>query len=217
MERYFIFDKFNTWYDWGFILTAKDIPDAEPNENYVELDGADGSIDLSEALTGHITYKDRTISASFWTNEGTYSDREKLIRDIVRDLHGRKIKIVEPDDSQHYFYGRLKLKKKINIIPYATLDFEAVCDPWRYCMNETTRRVDVSGNSIDTVITNNGAKILTPSITISGDITITYGDTVLSLSDGTYKITGFELQRGVNIISVSGDGYAEFRYREGDL
>lgn len=218
MARYFIFDKFNTWYDWGFILTGKDIPDAEPNVNYVKLDGADGTLDLSESLTGHVTYQDRTISAAFWTDQGTYSDREKLIRDIVRELHGHKIKIVEPDDPEHYFYGRFVVTSKRNIIPFAEIEVEMICEPWRYSQNETTRRIDVTNQSgFDVVLMNHGAKVLTPLVTVSGNINISYGDTDLILSEGVYQISDLRLTHGVNVVNVSGDGYVIFTYREADL
>ena len=76
-------------------------------------------MDLSDALTGEITYQDRIVSASFWTDEGTYDNRSLLIRNIVTKLHGKKIKIIEPDDLTHYFLGRVKVKKTSNILPYA--------------------------------------------------------------------------------------------------
>ena len=70
MERYFVLDKYNTWYDWRLICTAKDVTPPEPKTYYVELDGMDGTLDLSESLTGEISYKDRTVSAAFFTNNG---------------------------------------------------------------------------------------------------------------------------------------------------
>ena len=217
MERYFILDKFNTWYDWRLILTAKNITPPEPKTNYVQIDGMSGSLDLSESLTGEITYQDRTITATFWTDNGTYKEREKLLRDIRIALHGRKIKIVEPDDPEHYFYGRVKIKSENNILPYAELSLEFTCEPWRYSLNDTVREVEATETVTSVVINNNGLKTLSPVISVKGNATINYNNTDTTLSDGDYKISDIKLRHGFNIIGVSGSGTVSFTYKEADL
>lgn len=218
MNRFFILDKFNTWYDWRLIITAKSITPPDPKTNYVKLDGMSGTLDMSEALTGEITYNDRTITASFWTDHGNRKDREALLRKITASLHGKKIKIVEPDDPNHYFYGRVKIKSQNNNLAYAEFTIEAVCDPWRYAIEETVRRVSVNSAAVtNVVINNNGVKTLCPSITVVGAVDITYNGITASLTDGVYKISDIKLYYGVNIISVSGNGSVAFTYKEADL
>ncbi len=218
MERYFILDNFNTWYDWNLILTSKSITPPEPKTNYVAIDGMNGTLDMSEALTGEITYNDRTITMKFWTDHGTRDEREQLLNDIRLALHGRKIKIIEPDDPDHYFYGRIKIKSEENIIPYAEFTIEATCEPWRYANEDSNRHVIVSPNeSIDVVIINQGKKTITPTIAITGAITVAYGDTSATLSDGSYKISDLNLRRGTNVLNVSGNGAITFTYKEASL
>lgn len=220
MERYFILGQFNTFYDWRFILTAKDITPPEPKTNYVDISGMDGSLDLSEALTGGITYKDRTISASFWTSEGTYDERTILLRGITAALHGKKLRIVEPDDPGHYFYGRVKIKSVQNILPYATFTIEATCEPWRYANNETVRTVNVSGESkTDIIINNNGMRTVSPVVDIVADenLEITYDNTTIWLTTGSYRVPDLKLYQGANVVSVLGNGSISFTYREAVL
>lgn len=216
MERYFIFDKFNTFYDWNLILTAKSITPPEPNTHYVNIDGMSGSLDLSEALTGEITYKDRTIKASFWTNDGNHKAREKLLREIIRKLHGKKVRIIEPDDTEHYFIGRINIKEENNTMAYMTFSIEAICEPWRYAMTDTVRIVDVAEKT-DVVILNNGVKTLSPMIRVTGEVNIVYEDISVQLSAGTYKISDIKLKQGFNIIKITGSGSVTFTYREADL
>lgn len=217
MERYFILDKFNTWYDWRLILTAKSITPPEPKTNYVVIDGMSGSLDLSEALTGEITYQDRTITAKFWTDTGTRKDREKLLKDIRIALHGHKVKIIEPDDPEHYFYGRVKITSEFNNLSYAEFSIECICDPWRYSINDTVRKVEVTETVTSVVINNNGAKTLYPVISVKGNVLITYNNVNTTLSDGDYKISDIKLPHGFNIIDVSGNGSVTFMYKEADL
>ena len=218
MERFFILDKYNTWYNWRLILTAKDVTPPEPKTNYVELDGMSGSLDLTEALSGEVTFADRNLSASFWTDEGTRKDRETLRTQIITALHGRKVKIIDPDDPEHFFNGRVSVKSWKNILPYAELSIEATCEPWRYALEESKRRVDVTGSSpVDIVIQNHGVKTLCPSIRVDGSVTISYKGSDITLTDGTYRIPEIKLRSGANIVTLSGDGSIAFTYREAIL
>lgn len=217
MERYFTIGDFNTWYDWSLVLTAKDVTPPEPKENYVNLDGMNGTLDLSESLTGEVTYEDRKISATFWTDKGTREDRVKLIRDIIAAVHGRKLRIVEPDDPDHFFKGRVKVKSYNNILPYAEIKVEITCEPWRYAIEESTRTVEINGDPVDIVIRNNGVKTLSPTIVVSGSITIILGDDETTLADGSYRLTAVKLRQGINVLKVSGSGSASIIYREADL
>lgn len=215
--RFFIFDKFNTWHDWRLTLTAKDVTPPEPKTNYVALDGMSGTLDLSEALTGEVAYDDRTVTASFWTSEGTFLERVMLLGEIDRALHGKKVKIVEPDDPDHYFLGRIKVKSQTHDQVHAEFTIEATCEPWRYAMEETERLVQVNGNAVDVVIHNNGVRTLCPDIKVTGSITLTYGGASVTLSNGTYKVADIKLRQGVNVVGVSGRGSATFIYREAGL
>lgn len=134
------------------------------------------------------------------------------------DLHGKKIQIIEPDDPAHYFYGRVSIKETSNILPYATIELEATCEPWRYHRNVTVRRVDVNSSDItEAVISNNGVKTLCPEITVTGNIKLHYNGSEIPLAKGTYKIREIRLKSGVNLIGVSGAGSVSFLYREADI
>lgn len=221
-HRYFILDKFNTWADWHCTLTAKDIPDAEPKTNYVNIEGAHGTLDLTEALAGGPVYSDRTISASFMCSEGDHKERETLLREIRKALHGRKIQIIEPDDPTHYFLGRVKIKASMNHMAYLEFTIEAVCDPWRYAVNETNRVV----NSLEDVTTsivlhNYGIKVLRPTLRVvgtgSGAVAITCRGVTTELGDGSYYMDTVKLAPGANVVEITGAGVVTFIYREADL
>lgn len=213
MKRAFQFDKYNTAYDWGLLLTAKDLTPPDPKTNYVQLDGMSGSLDLSEALTGEVAYNDRTLTASFVSTDGTFAERVVLLRDVTAALHGRKVRIVDPDDLEHYLLGRCKVKA-VQTPSYMELSIEATCEPWRYAINETERRVDAPG---DVVIRNEGSRTVCPVLTVTGTVSITVNGATSKLDTGDYKITDLRLVPGVNVVGVSGTGSVTFTYREADL
>lgn len=219
-RRYFILDKFNTWYNWHCTLTAKEIQDAEPKTNYVNIDGANGTLDLSESLAGGPVYSDRTIAASFMCSEGTHKERERLLREIRRALHGRKIQIIEPDDPEHYFLGRVKIKEHKNHQAYLEFTIEATCDPWRYAVNETVRKVEVKDSTVVFVVNNNGSKTLTARLIGA----YTAKSTILTCHGISWDLRGTgmntifpKLYPGVNVFELSGYGGIELAYREADL
>lgn len=216
MERFFMLDKYNTWADWNLVLTAKDITPPEPKTNYVSLDGMHGTLDLTEALTGEVTYNDRTISASFWTCEGTATDRARLLKTITTALHGKKIKVIEPDDPYHYYVGRLMIKKSANVLAYMEFEVEILCEPWRYDLTESERLVEVT-DKVDVVICNNGVRTLTPTVKVTGEVRITHDDATVTLTDGSYKITNLKLYQGANVFTLEGNGSVTFVYTEADL
>lgn len=216
MKRQFIIDGMNSWYDWRCTLTEKETPNPEPKTNYLELDGMSGTLDLSESLTGEIAYSDRTVEASFMTSEGSYEERRARMQQIRTALHGKKVELIDPDDPDHYFYGRVQIKDCKNYPSYSEFTIEAVCDPWRYAIEETDRRVEVS-ERVDVVICNNGVKTLCPKITVEGSVALTYEGGSIDLSDGVYLIADIKLKHGSNVIGLSGAGVVTFNYREAGL
>lgn len=213
MERYFILGDFNTWYDWNLILTAKDITPPEVKTNYVELDGMSGTLDLTEALSGEPTYKDRKITATFWTDKGNRAEREKLLRDITIALHGRKIEVIEPDDPTHYFIGRVTITSSKNILPYLEFSVEITCDPWRYAIDESARYASVNNSETVIIIWNEGAKTLSPTVTVTGTATING----VQVNEGAWKLSNLKLTHGSNVIRISGVADVRISYREADL
>ena len=216
MRRYFIISNTNTWYDLRLTLTAKDTTDPEPKTNYVELDGMSGTLDLSEALTGEVAYSDRTVTASFWTSEGTREDRDALLRRVTAEWHGKRVQIIEPDDPDHFFVGRVKVKNVQRSLVHAAFDIEATCEPWRYALHETERLVQVNGQA-SVVINNSGVKSLTPSLSVTGTVSVTVNGATSKLTAGSYQITDLRLHQGVNVVAVDGKGSVTFTYREATL
>lgn len=216
--RHFYFGKYHTWNDWGLVLTGKSIPDPEPKTNYIELDGVSGSLDITEALTGEVAYNDRTIAATFSASRGTYQEREAVRRQIAAAIHGRKVQIIEPDDPEHYFLGRVIVKDGTRHASYSTFTLEAVCEPWRYAMEESTRRVEVTAaNPQDVVFHNSGVKTLCPDIQVEGSVTLTFEGGTVDLQTGTYKVADIKLRQGDSVVGVSGAGAVTFTYREATL
>lgn len=219
MERCFLFGSYDTWNDWGLLLTAKtDLEPPRVKTNYVDIEGMSGSVDLSEALSGEPTYEDRSFSASFCACDGSYEERHALLDAVISAIHGRKMKIIEPDDPSHYLYGRCSVKNVSHAVSHSTFAVDMRCDPWRYNHEETVQIIPVGSDSpADVRICNGGRKTVCPDITVSGQVTFTCGGFTSSATTGKYKVTTFKLYQGENVVQVKGSGTLTLTYREANL
>lgn len=207
------FGDYHTVDDWGLILTEKEIQTPTPKIVTVNIDGRDGDLDLSRALTDDIKFNNREASFSFLVTEGSQSDRSYMIQTIVNAIHGQRLQIIEPDFPYLYLVGECSVTEVHNDKAYGSFTVEATCEPYRYYIDEVRRVFNVS-DTITGMITNTGRKVLTPEIIIEGDVTIKFDNTTVSLSTGTYKLPSLILKPGVTALTLSGSGVATFVYRE---
>lgn len=211
------FGNYHTVADWGLILTAKTINPPTPKIVTVNVDGRDGTLDLSRALTGDIKFNDRVASFSFLVTEGSQSDREYMIHTIINALHGQRLRIIEPDFPYLYLVGECSVNNVKNTKAYGSFTVSATCEPYKYLIDEINRTIALSTTPTSVVLNNTGRKILIPTVTVSDSALLVIGTTSVSLSEGTYKLTSLLLQPGANVVTVSGSGTVRFTYREAVL
>ena len=211
------FNDKHTAEDWGLILTAKKRNPPTPKYEKISIDGRDGEIDLSRALTGEIKYKNTDASYSFLLSKGTQAEREELLSEIINFIHGNILNIIEPDDQYHYIVGDCIVENVVNNKAYASFTVSADCEPYKYAIEETNRYISLTSSITDIVITNTGTKILIPTLTVNGSVNLTVGSSSVALSSGQYKLTSLKLKPGANTISVSGSGSLIVSYREAIL
>lgn len=211
------FGEYHTATDWNLILHEKTISPPRPKTNYVSVPGRDGDIDLTESLSGLVNYQDRSGSFTFLLTDGSHADREELIAEIVGVLNGQRLQYIDTDDyPEYYMNGRFTVVSVSNNNAYGIVKVEAVFNPWRYALNQTTRSVTVTANdgTVSVVMSNKGYKTVTPTITVTGSVTLTYGSTSTTLSAGTYTLPGLLFTPGVNTVTVAGSGSIQISFTE---
>lgn len=200
--------------DWDLLMTSKDIEEAPPRTNYVEIEGRDGSIDLTEAL-GEVKYDSRTLSFHFELFNPV--DFWKTKREISNYLNGRKMKIVLDQDPLYHYYGRIEVTSATFEKNLGQFDIEAVCDPYKMMNSETIISKTVKAG--DKLSLYNQRKTVMPVIQSTGDIVFKFNEKQFNLSTTTnYQSPDFMLKEGTNDVEVvSGTGTLTFTYREGAL
>ena len=203
--------------DWGLILNSRKNTPPQPKYVKVSVDGRDGDLNLSRALTGDMRYSDRKVSYGFVATDGSQVEREELISNIINEIHGQEVKIIEPDDPDHYLVGEVEVSDVQNNKAYATFEVSATCEPYRYFNEEVNRVINVTATESNIILTNAGTKSIIPTLTVTGEVNIKYNDTSVSFSSGSFKLTSLVLRKGATVITVSGSGTLIVSYREAIL
>ena len=200
--------------EWNIVLTKTDIPLPKPKTSLVEIKGADGVLDLSEALTGDILYNNRTITLTFEMMDDT--DYYDLISNISNYLHGRKVTISLTNDEDYYYVGRASINQWQCIKRQGIIVITVDAEPYKYSVTETTMIVNVA-NQTKTITLQNSRKRVCPMLNVTGTITLTINGVNYKLAEGKQQLSNFRLVEGNNVVKVSGNGTLTISYRQGEL
>lgn len=210
------FDDVHSFDDLSLILTEKDIPPAEPKTVYVDVPGADGSLDLTE-VHGEVKYKDRNCKFTFARYPLDSMDWEEKKTEISNLLNGKMCKITLDIDSDYYYQGRCAVDEYLQDKNLKQIVITARVKPYKFKQDVTVVTVALT-ETPKTVHLSNGRRVVSPSIDCTHDNTvIVFGDAEFNLSKGTHKLLDVQLKEGNNSFTVSGSGTLTFRYQEGDL
>lgn len=202
--------------DWGLVMNRKDIGTPKVKEKYIELADRDGELDFTDALLGVPAYSTRELSFDFEYLDSP-TEWTSLFTEIRNFLHGRRLKIFEPDDDMYYYLGRVSVSDPSGgLVKAFTITVKA--DTWKYkATGETTVTEAVEANK--TIILLNDWRPVVPIITTTGSAAFSFGGANYSIAGtGTFRFPKLRLGYGANRITfTSGSGDITFTYQEGAI
>lgn len=205
----------NTLDEYGlFLLSDVKIGAPEKKTNYVDIPGADGSLDMSDYPQGRPVYKNRTISFRLFrhTDEVTFA---RILTCLRKKYHGRSVRLVLPNDCEHYYKGVMSIGDTANYHA-CTIPVTVLAEPYKLQLEETEVVVNVSGAK--TVSLYNEGKPAVPEISTTGDITIAWGSSSVAVSAGSgILIPSFILEAGYTDVTITGTATVTMTYQEGTL
>ena len=200
--------------DYGLIVAPYAIPMPEPQTNFVEIPGCDGSLDLSDAF-GTVRYADRIISLTLYAR----APFDALVSTFAADVHGRRMTVIFDRDPTYYYDARVTVEDVERHAGYCELSLECRARPYKMEHFETTITVLPTGSA--TITLSNTRMPLVPTITVSAGMTLTFTlagkDYTVNLSVGTRVIPSLVLSEGDTEIGITGTGRITFTYRKGAL
>ena len=195
--------------DFGLYPKSKMIvnpPDVR--EVYVEVAGADGDLDITEALTGRANYESREGKFEF-----TVMDRARwdtIYSGLMNTLHGRKMRVILDDDPYYYYYGRVKIDSFKTNKRTGTITIEGYFEPYKKWLIaksyedwlwdpfnfETDYAFNYGNMLVDgtLTVTLTGSRMpVTPNISVSSNMTVEIDGTTYQLTAGNNRIVGLVL------------------------
>lgn len=209
-----IFDDKHTWHDWTLIPASRPIiPLPQMNIKEVEIPGRSGSLDLSLYQAGHITYKNRSATFSFYVANDVRSWMDTYTR-IANHLLGKKVKIILSEEPKYYYYGYCTPNIG-NGEQRLVVQISADLDPFkRPCLlDPSLKNISVSGSK-DLVI-NGTIAYDSPTITTSKQITVTHDGSSWTVPSGTHILYELQLGPGKHTVNLQGTSTVTFDYRGG--
>ncbi|MBS6447676.1 MAG: hypothetical protein KH382_08835 [Clostridiales bacterium] len=209
------FGGLHTYDDLDLILSKKEIGSPAVKTKKIDVEGADGELDLTDFF-GEPKYENVRHKFEFSTiiPQTMFITRFSAIKNA---LHGKKLKIILDDEPGAYYVGRLFVSSFTDEKGIGKVTIEADCEPWKYKAALTVIRQTITEAA--TITLANARKRAVPEVRIETDdkLRLTFGSNVWDLGAGSYTLPELELVAGENVVEVTGAGTITFTYQEGDL
>ena len=204
----------HTLRDWGACITNEDVI-GMPAVNTVLLSvpGRSGHIDLSEVLTGDVSYGNRKLKLVL-AAETNISKWQDTCDHIFNMFHGRQVTVIFDEDPGHFYIGRASVSEPSRIQNAGQLTVEIEAEPFRYEVAETIATFASGTAAISDVLVNTRMPV-SPKVEVAVDAQLYFEGAIYELSPGNHTVPGFVLHEGENEIRVTGASSVTFRYRKG--
>lgn len=209
MRGILINNEIHTGSDLGLVMTEKSIPPPTVQTYYVDVPGRNGSLDLSEALTGEITYSNRQLNFKFLGN----GSREEVLAliDTMMAYHGQKLQITTDDYPDWYYTGRASITHTDNW-NYVEFEVAVNAQPFSYALYPKVYEFSINGTR--KLVVNNVGQNVIPTVTVDGETAIIFNDKRISLNSGTYTSASLKLPTGATTLTFEGNSNVKLTYRE---
>lgn len=208
------FGGLHSFYEWGLILSEKEIKAPQPKTKAVDVEGADGELDYTEAF-GDVKYQNRQLSFKFSKTNIVPDGFLALFSVVQNALHGKKMQVILDDDPANYYFGRVTINEWKSNKRVGEIVIEVDAEPYKLKVAETVITQAVT-DSAEIVLTNS-RKPVVPTITTTAAMNIAFGGFTAAVQAGTFRLPELQLAEGQNTVTVTGTGTITFRYREGNL
>lgn len=243
-EHSITFNGLNSWDTWHMAPKSRPFVVAPSvKEEYIDVPGADGALDYTEALTGKPRYARRTGTWEFIVENG-HSNWYDLYSNILTKLHGKYFdNIVLEDEPEYKWKGRLSVQGQFGNRDYSSITISYNLDPYKYPIGSTAitnwKWADLFGNTIYYgsfscngskchTILNDSDSAQTCVINLSNQLQVYKINSTADLFDmyknnfegyeGQWLATGdndYELALGENILVFRGNALVKISYERG--
>lgn len=127
----------NTYDKWRIVPTSRPVvnPPAYKKKT-LDIPGASGSLDISEALTGYPVFENRTGSWEFvvlndWDGVDNYQ-WARVYESIMSIVHGKECTVILEDDFEYWYRGRLTVNQWKSDKDHSLITIDYEFQPYKY-------------------------------------------------------------------------------------
>lgn len=224
----------HTFKDWGLSLMSIDISEPETITHIVEIPGRRTALDLTEAVYGEPTYKNRTITMNFIHDRNKYPGWHGLDSLIRNYCHGKRMKIILDTDPGWYWIGRISVASKKEMVWLTEYVITASVEPYKYAVLSTlddwlwdtfSFRTGVIRHYKDLIIPESkvitviGSPVpVTPRVKASKQMSLVVSGKTFALVANTWvTLTGIKVGREPTLFAFTDTGSVSIEIREESL
>lgn len=192
-----------TWQDLGLTITSDSkVTPPSPITHEVDVPGRpEGSLDLTEALTGGVSYSKREFDLVMAADYGDASARQRVSDALMNRWHGRRLSFECSWDPGYWYEGRFQLTSLKPAGPCGLrLELEVEADPFRVKRTEPLRLNAIGGHAYDVV---SGRVPVRPTIQCPSPTLVVFEGRETRLGAGTWRLNDVLFRQGVNRIYIN--------------
>lgn len=189
---------------YGLVLTSDtDLGAPEAKTYTVDIPGGNGSIDLTEALTGDVAYDAYEMKLVLSTTEPT--DVRRLRQRLRNRYHGRRLGYQLAIDPGYTYTGRFEVAvEPVGVeLPdgtrHATVTLTVTADPYKL-KEHMAYRLNATGGRMFRF--ESGRRPVHPTIECEGACRVEFGGESFNVPPGTYVLRDVVFREGVNELFV---------------
>lgn len=205
----------HSYHHWGLMLKSRPvISPPTPKTKYIDVPGANGALDMTQSLTGHVQYENRKITFEFvlMADRDTWS---AIYSDLLDYLHGRTLDIIMDEDPMFYYTGRVVVNKWSISHRTPTITMTAEVEPFKTARYSDPQYKNLTVEESRTVTLHGMRKPTVPAFTVSADMQLEFGGKTYTLPTCESKIPDIVIREGVNTLVFTGNGTVSIDYRGG--
>jgi len=206
----------HTLRDWGAVITnSRVIGLPQPDTTLLEIPGRSGRLDLSEILSGDISYGNREIRMELAMRTDPQHWRETCLH-VFNCFHGQMVRVIFDEDPGHYYTGRASISDPQRLATAGQMVLTVDADPFRYEVGEYEVTFSGTTTAVSGVVENLRMPV-SPVVTVPNACRLFHDNQIYELSAGEQAVPGLVLHAFDNEISVTGADSVTFRFRRGCL
>lgn len=185
------------------LLDGYTLSPPEPKTYTVDIPGGDGVIDLTQALTGDVAYKNRQQTFPFMVVNPDSFERVKT--DVSNFLHGKAFDYQMTMDPGYTYHGRFTVNEYSHalyaypgLVGVFTISIDA--EPYKLKKHAVYKLNATGGQSFRL---ESGRKPVHPTIECSQPCKVTWNNIVTKVPAGTYRLNDILFTEGFNEIYIN--------------